>query len=220
MSGGFYSDPVFWIALAVLEGYWLWGLWYAYKNDMLLPMDLMVKGLSRGGIVWSGHAGFWFMLVFLHPVLAYATAKMWPLWQVRGDLLVFCMILGGIIGFVLQTKGSREAGSSDTWSMDGRPSSAGIVHIMHTHVEIGIMLMLLVSGVWYHEVPVRLFFGVLCMVLCHFLVGGTHWPIRMYKHKCWWAPNDMRELGKYETVSLGGVSALLLGSGLTMLAMI
>jgi hypothetical protein len=150
---------------------------------------MIVEG--NRGIGWVGHFGFMIgLLILLQPVLSWATAKMWPLWQDRGGWIAVCMMFGLLIIYVAQTKWSMDAGSSDAWSTDGRPNEVGILHIVHGTPEIAIMLMLAVSALWFREMPWLMFFGILALVLAHFYIGGTHrilrWGgIRFGNRKTW-----------------------------------
>lgn len=176
----FWVNPVFWITLFVLSLYWVTGLTIAWLQGMATPTQMQEEGIERG-MPWFGHFGFMEVAIVVHPVLAWATARMWPLWQHHTAAVVGCIIVAGYIGYFLQVTWSDMAGSSDAWSDKGMPNEVGVVHILHMSIEIGIMLMILVSAAWYREMPVAMFLGLLLVVLAH-LFMGTHWPLK------WWAP--------------------------------
>jgi len=118
--------------------------------------------------------------VIVQPVISGVMAKMWPLWQSRGVLIAVCLVVGGIVGCGLQMQWSKQAVSSDPFSKDGLPNHAGIIHILQTVPEIGIMLMLFISGVWFQEVPWTMFFGVLLIVVNHLMLGASLWPLHLF----------------------------------------
>jgi|GEM_PF-4278407 len=175
----FWRDPVFWSVLLILTSFWLAGFASAWKNEMATSNQTLRKGLARA-LHWTIHCGFWYLLVVLQPVLAYGAAKTAPQWRDRQSLVIVCLLVGGIVGYVLQTAWSRAAGSSDAWSEDGKPNLTGIIHIGHMTPEIGIMLMLLLSGLWFQEMSWSMFFGTLAIVMSHLLLGN-HWPLRILR---------------------------------------
>ncbi len=190
----FYDHPAFWGTLIVLNCYWFAGLRSAVKNGMATPGQ-MLRQMTQG-LPWIAHFGFWHLLLVLQPVLAYATAEMWPLWQDHAAELVLCVLVGQWIGYLLQSAWSRDAGSSDAWSKNGLPNDAGIIHIMHTGPEIGIILMLLISAMFY-GMSFPLFFGVLAIVVNHLIIG-THWPLRILFPG--WHPEKLKQLYKPYTI--------------------
>jgi hypothetical protein len=208
----FNRDPVFWIVLGVLTILWLAGYCLAWRNDWATPGQ-MTDG--KRGINWVGHFGFWSLLIVVQPALAWATAKMWPLWVGRGDWIAACIVLGLIIGAFLQSWWSYQAGSSDAWSTGGFPNHVGIIHIIQKGPEIGIMLMLFVSFFWFGNMPFPMFLGILLFIANHFLLGLTHWPLH------WWYP-DWRPEGMNVPLSpqllklyaAATASMLLIGFGL------
>jgi len=211
----FWSDPVFWVVLAILTSYSVRGFLSTLKNKRATPGQMKRSGQT--GLAWTAHFGFWSVTLIVHPVLAWATAKLWPLWQIHGAAIALCLILAGVIGYVLQTGWSRAAGSSDAWSQDGRPNDAGIIHIQHMSVEIGIMLMLLVSGLWYREMTLSMFLGVAFIIANHFYLG-THWPLKAWFHQ--WRPADMTQtLGWSARVLSICVMSFLYGIGFRLLTL-
>ena len=185
-------------------------------NGMATPAQMLAKGIPHG-TPWIAHFGFWFLLLFLQPVLAWATAQMWPVWHDRAGIVALCMILGGTIGFFLQSWWSRRSGSSDAWSTNDLPNEAGIIHILHMSVEVGMMLMLLLSALWWREMPWPTFFGILSFVACHFLIGGPHWPLA-----AWWpdfAPAGMEPLVPWQILAYSAATACLLWGGFRLLIM-
>jgi hypothetical protein len=175
----FLRDPVFWITFAILNCFWFWGFLVAFKSGWATPRQMMRD--HKHGICWTGHFGFWHLLLVLQPVLSWTTANMWHVWRNCIGLLTGCTIVGLVIGYVLQTIWSRQAGSNDAWSRDGMPNAVGIIHILHMGPEVGIMLMI-VWGAWFGEINSRMFGGLLVITLNHFLLGTTHWPLK------WWMP--------------------------------
>lgn len=107
------------------------------------------------------------------------------------------------------------AGSTDAWSTNGRPNEVGIVHIIHMGPEIGIMLMCVLARFVWHVMPWPMFFGILCIVLLHILVGMTHWPLRIWMPS--WRPNGMQRLSMAEMSIIVPVSLLLLIVGFRLL---
>ena len=208
----FYADPVFYWTLLILNFYWFAGLRSAKKNGMATPRQ-MLQRMPRG-LPWTAHSGFWYLLLIVQPVLAWATAKMWPLWHHRAATLIICVLVGQWAGYLAQSDWSRRAKSSDAWSHDGLPNNTGIIHIMHAGPEIGILLMLLLSAV-HREMTMPMFFGILLLVV-NFITMGQHWPLRI----CFptWRPEVMTKRPHMLTaVILTVVSFILLIGGIRLL---
>jgi hypothetical protein len=212
----FWRDPVFWVALAILSAYSLAGFMSTLRNGRATPGQMRRNGQPKG-LAWTAHFGFWDVTLVVHPVLAWTTAKMWPLWETHGAAIALCIIGAGSIGYLLQSGWSRGAGSSDAWSEGGHPNDAGIIHIQHMGVELGILLMLIVSAVRYGEVPVSMFVGVAAIMVNHFLLGA-HWPLKAWFHD--WRPADMTgTLDRQATYRVVGATIILLFVGFTSLSL-
>ncbi len=211
----FWLDPIFWFALTILTSFWFAGLWLAHKNQMATPAQMTRKGVPHG-LNWVAHFGFWHLLLVVHPILAWATAKLWPLWQGRGSWIVLCLLAANIIGYKLQTSWSRKAASPDAWSANGLPNLVGIIHIQHMGFELGGVLMILVSGLWFHEIPIPTFFGIAAIMVNH-LIMGTHWPLRSFWFPVWRPKDIKRRLNPFETIALIWCSAALICGGFWLL---
>lgn len=211
----FRDDPVFWVAFVILNCYWLAMFVEPVRGRMLTAAQVRAHEQSKS-MGWFEHFGFWYLLV-LQPVLAYGVAKMWPLWQTRGDAIAFCLLAGGVAGYILQTGWSRGTGPIDTWSRNGLPNAAGIKHILYMHLGTGIMLMLLLSGVWWQEMTVSMFFGFSAFVVNHLLLA-KHWPARAFFSDKRLKELDMQRIGKAQAAFLSLLSIALLGGGFYLLA--
>jgi len=66
-----------------------------------------------------------------------------------------------------------------------------MIHIQHMSAEIGIMLMLAISALWYREMTVTMTIGILAIIVNHLLIG-SHWPLRRWAPS--WKPKNMKPL--------------------------
>lgn len=209
----FWTDPVFWSALALLSVYSGAGFIAAWRDGKATPTQFCqgTKGYIK--TPWICHAGFWTLIVVLSPVYAWTTATMWPSWRLHPEVLVVCVLLGGVIGAIMQCGWSRAEWSADAWSDNGRPNGAGQIHILQMSPEIGIMLMTLPSTFWFGEMPKTMFLGLLCITLAHFSMG-SHWLLRGAAPS-WRNNND--PISKAGVFTYAVALSLLLLAGFTLL---
>lgn len=213
----FWKNAAFWLPLAILTSFVIAGYRSANVNGMATPWQMMRTGKPRG-LPFIAHLGFWSVALVVHPVLAWATARMWPLWQNHADLVAISILVGGGIGYKLQTSWSRAAGSDDAWSLNGRPNEAGIIHIQHMAAELGILVMLVLSLFWKDiraGLSTEMVFGIVFIMVAH-IITGTHWLLMSLYPS--WRPEKMRMLSPPMAVTAAVLTLFALIMGFYLLS--
>jgi len=217
--GPFWLDPVFWITLVVLESYWLAGAIAASKRHRLTVGQARRFGIQKV-LPYLWHFGMLNDLGPFHFFLASIVQMYWEEWRTEPEVLVLCLILGGIVGARAQWGWSRSTLNEDgalvrdeAQSEKGLPSSVGIIHITHMQPLFGILFMFGAS-VLQGWVSWWMMGAGLCFIVAHAIMA-IHWPLRIKLPA--WAPPQLKELGPESKVFIPAWTVILLIAGFYIL---
>lgn len=177
MHGSLYA---FVQALLVLNGLWALGAFVSWMQDTATPSAMKRRHFEARGIPFFCHFGMLNDVLTIHPLLALHVALMHELWRANESLEWKLGIAAGIcaVGLNLWWAGqSFRAKVFEAQSCDGRLTSVGYIHIVHTAVILAIMFHM-AADLFMGRMHPMLAAASISFILAHVMIG-THWPVKI-----------------------------------------